>query len=142
MALLCTLQTFRSFFETGDKKGKVVYIAPMKALAGEITAKFSEALGSLGLVVCEATGDVQIARSDLFSIDVLVTTPEKFDVITRNSNTTGTQSDDSFLSKISCLIIDEVHLLNDARGSVLETVVARLFRWASTLGHLITAQTN
>lgn len=128
VALLCTLQTFRSFFETGDKKGKVVYIAPMKALAGEITAKFSEALGSLGLVVCEATGDVQIARSDLFSIDVLVTTPEKFDVITRNSNTTGTQSDDSFLSKISCLIIDEVHLLNDARGSVLETVVARLFR--------------
>ncbi|GIX64234.1 DEAD-box helicase [Babesia caballi] len=128
VALLCTLQNFGSLYTDGNKKGKVVYIAPMKALAAEVQSKFMMALAPLGLRVREVTGDTQIPTSELLSIDVLVTTPEKFDVITRNSNTTGTQSDDSFLAKVSCLIIDEVHLLNDSRGSVLETVVARIFR--------------
>ncbi|GFE55676.1 DEAD-box helicase [Babesia ovis] len=128
VALLCTLQNFESFFAGGHKKGKVVYVAPMKALAAEVTSKFNKALDPLGLRVREVTGDTQIPVCDLLSIDVLITTPEKLDVITRNSNTTGTQSDDSFLTKVSCLIIDEVHLLNDVRGCVLETVVARLLR--------------
>ncbi|KAK1442902.1 hypothetical protein BgAZ_304200 [Babesia gibsoni] len=128
VAMLCLLQSFRNHFELGCEKAKVVYIAPMKALAAEITGKFLKALKQMGLIVSEVTGDIQVSRSELFAIDILVTTPEKFDVITRNSSATGTQSDDSFLSKVSCMIIDEVHLLNDARGSVLETVVARFFR--------------
>ncbi|CDR95380.1 hypothetical protein BBBOND_0205380 [Babesia bigemina] len=128
VAMLCTLQNFGLFFTEGHKKGKVVYIAPMKALAAEITSKFSLALEPLGLAVREVTGDTEASLGSLVSTDVIVTTPEKFDVITRNSNSTGTQSDNSFLTKVSCVIIDEVHLLNDARGSVLEIVVARIFR--------------
>ncbi|GBE61423.1 DEAD-box helicase [Babesia ovata] len=128
VALLCTLQNFAPFFTTGHKKGKVVYIAPMKALAAEITAKFSLALEPLGIVVREVTGDTETSLGCLVSTDVIVTTPEKFDVMTRNSNSTGTQSDNSFLTTVSCVIIDEVHLLNDTRGCVLEIVVARIFR--------------
>jgi replicative superfamily II helicase len=49
-----------------------------------------------------------------------VTTPEKFDVTTRK----GT----SMFESIHLVILDEVHLLNDERGSVIENLVARLFR--------------
>eukprot|EP00371_Babesia_bovis_P000158 XP_001608805.1 helicase [Babesia bovis T2Bo] len=128
VALLCALQNFESYFNGGEKNTKVVYVAPMKALASEVTGKFSKSLVDLGLRVREVTGDTQVPTSELGSIDVLITTPEKLDVITRNSYSTGTQSDDSFLTKVSCLIIDEVHLLNDTRGIVLETVVARILR--------------
>ena len=53
---------------------------------------------------------------------MIVTTPEKWDVITRKS------SDTSFASLLRLLIIDEVHLLNDERGPVIETLVARTLR--------------
>lgn len=53
---------------------------------------------------------------------MIVTTPEKWDVITRKS------SDVAMASLVKLLIIDEVHLLNDERGPVIETIVARTLR--------------
>ena len=35
------------------------------------------------------------------------------------------------LQKVRLLIIDEVHLLNDERGAVIETIVARTLRQVS-----------
>lgn len=52
----------------------------------------------------------------------IVTTPEKWDVITRKGG------DVSVASLVRLLIIDEVHLLNDERGPVIETLVARTLR--------------
>ena len=54
---------------------------------------------------------------------MLVTTPEKWDVVTRKS--TG---DVALTRMVRLLIIDEVHLLHDERGPVLETLVARTLR--------------
>ena len=54
---------------------------------------------------------------------MLVTTPEKWDVVTRKS--TG---DVSLTQIVRLLIIDEVHLLHDDRGAVIETLVARTLR--------------
>lgn len=56
---------------------------------------------------------------------MIVTTPEKWDVITRKS------SDMSLSMLVKLLIIDEVHLLNDDRGSVIEALVARTLRQVS-----------
>ena len=53
---------------------------------------------------------------------MIVTTPEKWDVITRKS------SDMSLSVLVKLLIIDEVHLLNDDRGPVIEALVARTLR--------------
>ncbi|AFZ80737.1 DEAD/DEAH box helicase domain-containing protein [Theileria equi strain WA] len=128
IALLCILQNYKQFFEENKKCGKVIYMVPMKALASEITEKYSKSLSKFGLSVVEVTGDVQLAKHELEDIDIMITTPEKFDVVTRNSFSTGTQSDESFMSRVSCLIIDEIHLLNDDRGPVIETIVARFFR--------------
>ena len=54
---------------------------------------------------------------------MIVTTPEKWDVVTRKA--TG----DVQLSQIvRLLIIDEVHLLHEDRGAVIESLVARTLR--------------
>ena len=56
-------------------------------------------------------------------LQMLVTTPEKWDVVTRKS--TG---DVALTQIVRLLIIDEVHLLHDDRGSVIESLVARTLR--------------
>jgi activating signal cointegrator complex subunit 3 len=86
--------------------------------------KFSSKLKGLGLIVRELTGDMQLSRAEADSAHVIVTTPEKWDVVTRKSGTDET----SLGNQCGLLIIDEVHLLADERGAVIESVVARLHR--------------
>ena len=88
---------------------KIVYVAPMKALAGEVTAAFTKRLAALGLVVRELTGDMQLSKRELAETQMIVTTPEKWDVITRKGG------DVAVAALVKLLIIDEVHLLNDDR---------------------------
>ena len=57
---------------------------------------------------------------------MLVTTPEKWDVVTRKG--TG---DVALTLAVKLLIIDEVHLLHEDRGSVIESLVARTLRQVS-----------
>lgn len=111
---------------------KVVYVAPMKALAAEITEKFSKRLSWLGIQVRELTGDMHLTKSEIISTQVIVTTPEKWDVVTRKS--TG---DTELVQKVRLLIIDEVHMLADERGAVLESLVARTERQVESTQSLI-----
>ncbi|PRW32956.1 activating signal cointegrator 1 complex subunit 3 isoform B [Chlorella sorokiniana] len=105
---------------------KIVYVAPMKALAAEVTANFGKRLAPLGLSVRlsvrELTGDMQLSKKELAETQMIVTTPEKWDVITRKGGEV------SVAATVRLLIIDEVHLLNDERGPVIETLVARTTR--------------
>jgi len=64
----------------------------------------------------------------IFFQQMLVTTPEKWDVVTRKS--TG---DVALTQLVRLLIIDEVHLLHDDRGAVIESLVARTLRLVSRL---------
>ncbi len=102
---------------------KIVYVAPMKALAAEMVDNFSKRLEPLGISVRELTGDTQLTKQEIMKTQMLVTTPEKWDVITRKS-----LGDTSLSLLVKLLIIDEVHLLHDDRGSVIETIVARTLR--------------
>lgn len=70
---------------------KIVYVAPMKALAAEVTANFSRRLAPLGLTVRELTGDTQMSKRELAETQMIVTTPEKWDVITRKVRVAHTQ---------------------------------------------------
>lgn len=110
--------------ESVDIGKKVVYVAPMKALAQEVVEKFSARLKTLGLTVRELTGDMQLTRKEAEAADMIVTTPEKWDVVTRKSGT----DDKSLGNQCGLLIIDEVHLLADERGAVIESIVSRLHR--------------
>uniref|UniRef100_A0A1D2A263 Activating signal cointegrator 1 complex subunit 3 n=1 Tax=Auxenochlorella protothecoides TaxID=3075 RepID=A0A1D2A263_AUXPR len=101
---------------------KIIYVAPMKALAAEVTSAFARRLAPLGLRVKELTGDMQLSRKEMAETQMIVTTPEKWDVITRKGGEV------SVAATVRLLIIDEVHLLNDERGPVIETLVARTTR--------------
>ncbi|KAN0066073.1 putative steryl acetyl hydrolase mug81 [Thecaphora frezii] len=111
---------------------KIVYVAPMKALAAEVVRKFSKRLQYLGIKVRELTGDMQLTRKEIDETQMIVTTPEKWDVVTRKP--TG---DGELATKVRLLIIDEVHLLHEERGAVIETIVARTLRLVESSQSLI-----
>lgn len=58
----------------------------MKALAAEMTQNFGKKLMPLGIKVKECTGDMQLTRREITETQMLVTTPEKWDVITRKGS--------------------------------------------------------
>lgn len=111
---------------------KIIYVAPMKALAAEITEKFGKKLAWLGIKVRELTGDMQLTKREIADTQIIVTTPEKWDVVTRKS--TG---DTELVQKVQLLIIDEVHLLHDERGAVIESLVARTERQVESTQRMI-----
>lgn len=111
---------------------KIVYVAPMKALAAEITEKFNKRLSWLGIRCREYTGDMHLTKAEVVATQIIVTTPEKWDVVTRKG--TG---DTELVQKVRLLIIDEVHMLHDERGAVLESLVARTERQVESTQSLI-----
>ncbi|KAG0650299.1 Meiotically up-regulated 81 [Hyphodiscus hymeniophilus] len=111
---------------------KIVYVAPMKALAAEITQKLGSRLAWLGIQARELTGDMHLTKKEILQTQIIVTTPEKWDVVTRKG--TG---DTELVQKVRLLIIDEVHMLHDDRGSVLESLVARTERQVESTQSLI-----
>jgi antiviral helicase SLH1 len=121
----------------------------MKALASEIVRKFSKRLAWLSIKVRELTGDMQLTKAEIAETQVIVTTPEKWDVVTRKPTGEGEMAavrdrKQNFLEelltrkqKVRLLIIDEVHLLNEDRGAVIETIVARTLRLVESSQSLI-----
>ncbi|KAH7340050.1 Sec63 Brl domain-containing protein [Pyrenochaeta sp. MPI-SDFR-AT-0127] len=111
---------------------KIIYVAPMKALASEVTEKLGKRLAWLGIKARELTGDMHLTKAEILDTQIIVTTPEKWDVVTRKS--TG---DTELVQKVRLLIIDEVHMLHDERGAVLESLVARTERQVESTQSLI-----
>ena len=72
-----------------NKEFKIVYVAPMKALASEIVVKMRKRFTWCGLVVRELTGDMQLTRKEISETQMIVTTPEKWDVVTRKVSGEG-----------------------------------------------------
>ena len=121
-----------SDFVVNSDDFKIIYVAPMKALAAEITEKLGKRLAWLGINVRELTGDMHLTKKEITQTQIIVTTPEKWDVVTRKS--TG---DTELVQKVRLLIIDEVHMLHDERGAVLESLVARTERQVESTQSLI-----
>ncbi|XP_014472478.1 PREDICTED: activating signal cointegrator 1 complex subunit 3 [Dinoponera quadriceps] len=111
---------------------KIIYVAPMKALAAEMTANFNKRLSALGVKVREYTGDMQLTKQEIQQTQMIVTTPEKWDVVTRKG-----KGDVSLSSIVKLLIIDEVHLLHGDRGPVVEALVARTLRQVESTQSMI-----
>ncbi|KAF5455565.1 hypothetical protein F2P56_025126 [Juglans regia] len=101
---------------------KIVYVAPMKALVAEVVGNLSNRLQYFDVKVRELSGDQSLTRQQIEETQIIVTTPEKWDIITRKSG------DRTYTQLVKLLIIDEIHLLHDNRGPVLESIVARTVR--------------
>jgi pre-mRNA-splicing helicase BRR2 len=63
---------------------KMIYIAPMKSLVQEMVGNFSGRLAAYGLKVGELTGDSQMSKEQIANTQLIVCTPEKWDIITRS----------------------------------------------------------
>ncbi|EFC50388.1 U5 snRNP-specific spliceosomal protein [Naegleria gruberi] len=111
-----------SFDNLIDLDFKMIYIAPMKALVQEVVGNLSERLKPYNIVVQELTGDRNMTKQQIDETQIIVTTPEKWDIVTRKSG------DRTYVEKVKLIIIDEIHLLHDERGPVLESIVARTIR--------------
>ncbi|XP_074166319.1 activating signal cointegrator 1 complex subunit 3 [Sminthopsis crassicaudata] len=135
IAMLTVLHEIRQHVQQGvirKDEFKIVYVAPMKALAAEMTNYFSKRLEPLGITVKELTGDMQLSKGEILRTQMLVTTPEKWDVVTRKS-----VGDVALSQLVKLLILDEVHLLHEDRGPVLESLVARTLRQVESTQSMI-----
>jgi helicase len=96
--------------------GKCLYIVPLRALASEKYDEFSKK----GVIrVGIATGDLDRTDAYLGENDIIVATSEKTDSLLRNRT--------PWLSQITCIVLDEVHLIgSENRGATLEMVITKL----------------
>ena len=120
--------------ETGEimlDNFKIVYIAPLKALVQEQVGNFGKRLEPYGVKVSELTGDRQLTKQQIADTQIIVTTPEKWDVITRKA------TDMSYTNLVRLIVIDEIHLLHDDRGPVLESIVSRTIRKVEHTGDAV-----
>ncbi len=101
-----------------ERGGKALYIVPLRALASEKKAEF-ERWEEFGVTVGVSTGNYESDGEWLGSRDVIVATSEKVDSLIRNGA--------PWIDDLTCVVSDEVHLVNDAgRGPTLEVTLAKL----------------
>ncbi len=113
-----------------DKKGKMLYLVPLVALANQKYDQFQERYSKLGLTTSIKIGAILIKTSQRVKMhtspgaDIIVGTYEGIDHMLRSGNA-------DFLGKIGTVVIDEVHMLEDQeRGHRLDGLIGRL-RYAS-----------
>ncbi|KAF8205795.1 hypothetical protein K438DRAFT_2014648 [Mycena galopus ATCC 62051] len=119
---------------------KCVYMAPTKALCSERQRDWSSKFDPLGIKCCELTGDtVQFGKGawgDAKNATIIITTGEKWDSLTRNWGDHG-----QIFSQIQLFLVDEVHILNESRGSTLEVVVSRMKTRGSAVRFVLVSAT-
>jgi len=109
-----------------DKKGKMLYLVPLVALANQKYDQFTERYSKLGLTTSIKIGAILIKTSQRVKMhtspnaDIIVGTYEGVDHMLRAGNA-------DFLGKIGTVVIDEVHTLEDQeRGHRLDGLIGRL----------------
>jgi len=108
--------------DRGSQNFKIVYQAPTKALCSEKARDWEKKFAHMNLKCAELTGDTSHAEMKRVSdASIIVTTPEKWDSVTRKW-----QDHQKLLQMVELFLIDEVHILKDVRGATLEAVVSRM----------------
>ncbi|MHB1868465.1 MAG: DEAD/DEAH box helicase [Nitrososphaerales archaeon] len=124
-----TLVAMMAAIRAIERGGKVVYLAPLRALASEKYEEFKEIFESLKrpgtrskLRVFISTGDYDSSGESLGGGDVIILTNERFDSVARHNV--------SWIDSVSLFIADEVHLVGDShRGPTLEMILAKVMKF-------------
>ncbi|MDH5806381.1 MAG: DEAD/DEAH box helicase [Candidatus Verstraetearchaeota archaeon] len=112
VAILCSIK------HVLEKKGKVLYLVPLKALANEKFEEF-KSLEKIGIKVTFSTSDYDKVDPSLENYDIIIATNEKADSIIRHKP--------NWINKISLIVVDEIHLLGEpSRGPTLEVLLTSL----------------
>ncbi|MDG6907450.1 MAG: DEAD/DEAH box helicase [Nitrososphaerota archaeon] len=112
-----------------QRGGKVVYLAPLRALASEKYQEFRDVFemlkrpGSKSKIrVFISTGDYDSSGESLGGGDVIILTNERFDSIIRHNA--------SWIDSVSLFVADEVHLVGEShRGPTLEMILAKAMKY-------------
>lgn len=101
---------------------KVVYQAPTKSLCTERHRDWEKRFAALDLKCAELTGDTDHTHlTSVQTASIIVTTPEKWDSVTRKW-----KDHIRLMQMVRLFLIDEVHILRESRGATLEAVVSRM----------------
>ena len=97
--------------------GKAIYIVPLKALATEKFKDFKKKYPDIKIAL--SIGDLDDADPYLEKYDLIITVSEKLDSLLRHRV--------SWLKDVNVVVVDEIHLINDARrGPTLEILITLL----------------
>lgn len=120
--LLAQFKILQAVNNFGETKGWVSYIAPTKALVGQIVRRLRKDFSPIGIKVEKLSGAIEIdvleedMLNDADSFDVLVATPEKMQLVLRNHK---------IKRPLSLLVMDEAHNIEDeSRGLRIELLLA------------------
>ncbi|HYV99836.1 MAG TPA: DEAD/DEAH box helicase, partial [Candidatus Acidoferrum sp.] len=119
--LLAELVIMKAIMERG---GRALYLTPLRALTSEKYEDFQKYTsiekhpGNL-VRVAVTSGDYDSSDIYLSNFDVIISTNEKADSLLRHRS--------PWISEVSVVVVDEVHLITEAdRGPTLEVVLTRL----------------
>ena len=102
-----------------EKRKKVVYMAPLVALAAEKYQSFKKKYRELGIKTALSVGDLDSSDPKLRDYDIIVCSNEKLDSLLRH--------DADWIRDVGLVIADEIHILNDmSRGPTLEVALTKL----------------
>ncbi|MCJ1393222.1 Sec63 [Xylographa bjoerkii] len=97
-------------------------MAPTKSLCAERQADWKIKFKHLDLECAELTGDTdQEQLRNVQNASIIITTPEKWDSMTRKW-----KDHIKLVQLVKLFLIDEVHILKESRGATLEAVVSRM----------------
>ncbi|KAF9052836.1 hypothetical protein BJ165DRAFT_1339967 [Panaeolus papilionaceus] len=124
--------------KVSSKPVKCVYVAPTKALCTEKFQDWSTKFDPIGFKCAELTGDTVVFGSSAWGSarSASIMSCEKWDSLTRNW-----REHETILSQIGLFLVDEVHILNESRGSTLEVVVSRMKFRAPALRFVLVSAT-
>ena len=134
---------FRIFSDLIHRRGRCVYVAPLKALAEEKKMEFEALCQSIKsfngpeIKMSITTGDYQLTGDFLDSPppedgELVICTPERLEIMLRSSETLF------WARAVSSFVFDEFHLLGDGkRGASLEILLTRILvscPWSRIVG--------
>ncbi len=98
---------------------------------------WAKKFSNLGLKCGELTSDNDLPIQEVAQLDIILTTPEKYNSLT-------IKSFDRFqtLTNVGLIMIDEVHILHEDRGPVLEGLVSRFKRMKKKMEDLVEHTTD
>ncbi|MGQ9652263.1 MAG: DEAD/DEAH box helicase, partial [Phycisphaerae bacterium] len=110
-------------------KGWVAYVAPTRALVSQLTRRLREDFSPLDIRVEQLTGAIEIdafeeamltAQADVVPFHILVSTPEKLQLVIRNKKV---------VRPLALVVMDEAHSIEDEeRGLRIELLLATIKR--------------
>jgi hypothetical protein len=125
--LLAEFRILQALNQFDSENGWVAYVAPTRALTAQLTRRLRRDFNPIGVKVEALTGAVEVdafeeeilkQTGDKRSFDVLVSTPEKLQLVIRNKKVPR---------PLALVVMDEAHNIeNESRGMRIELLLATI----------------